>query len=84
MKFRIKRDFFLSDYIANTDDLRQALVAQSNESNILSFCYKKSSGEEIHSLVKYDKNNDVLIDSETEQPVDWRALQMKATGQYYG
>jgi hypothetical protein len=84
MRFRITRSFLSSDYIANTEDLRQALVNESSKQNILSFFYKKSSGEEINSLVKYDAKNDILIDNETDKPVNWRALQEKATGQYFG
>jgi len=84
MRFRIVHNFLSSDYIANTDDLRQALINKSTKQSILSFCYKKLSGEEVHSLVQYDTENDILIDNETEKPIDWRSLQEKATGQYFG
>lgn len=84
MIFRIPISPLQSEFVATTEELRQRLIEQAKTSQHLSFSYKKSTGDEINEFVEYHPQQDLLIDTEKGEPINWRALQKKASGQYYG
>lgn len=84
MLFRIPINPFQSEFIATTEELRQRLIERAKISQHLSFSYRKSTGDEVNEFVEYHPQQDVLIDTKKGEPINWRELQKKASGQYYG